>query len=83
MPYARVIVLERGKGNPFYAFLYAAQYRLTAVIYSIFPDPEAALLQGILLGDDSGLTSEVTRAFKITGTAPIIAISGFNIPILI
>ncbi|HEX9011975.1 MAG TPA: ComEC/Rec2 family competence protein, partial [Anaerolineaceae bacterium] len=41
-----------------------------------------ALLAGILLGDDSRLPQPLSQAFKDTGTAHIIAISGFNIAIL-
>src|SRR4030095_13477113 len=48
----------------------------------MFPDPESSLLAGILLGVDTGLTRELQQAFKNTGTAHIIAISGFNISII-
>jgi len=51
-------------------------------IYLIFPDPEASLLAGILLGVDTGLSKDLQQAFKDTGTAHIIAISGFNIAII-
>jgi competence protein ComEC len=40
------------------------------------------LLIGILLGDESGLPENVQQAFRDTGTAHIVAISGFNIAIL-
>jgi competence protein ComEC len=39
-------------------------------------------MAGILLGVDTGLTRELQQAFKNTGTAHIIAISGFNISII-
>ena len=42
-------------------------------------DPEASLLAGILFGVDTGLTTRLQDAFKNTGTAHIITISGFNI----
>src|SRR4030095_12964776 len=48
----------------------------------MFPDPESSLMAGILLGVDTGLTRELQDAFKNTGTAHIIAISGFNISII-
>ncbi len=51
-------------------------------IYLIFPDPEASLLAGILLGVETGLPKDLQQAFKDTGTAHIIAISGFNIAII-
>src|SRR5512144_3146776 len=39
-------------------------------------------MAGILLGVDTGLTDNLQQAFKNTGTAHIIAISGFNISII-
>jgi competence protein ComEC len=42
----------------------------------------AGLLVGILLGDDRLLPDDLMQGFKETGTAHIIAISGFNIPII-
>jgi competence protein ComEC len=40
------------------------------------PEPQASLLNGILLGDDSGLPADVQDEFRLTGTTHIIAISG-------
>jgi competence protein ComEC len=53
-----------------------------AVLAQIFPEPHAALLTGILLGNDSGMSAELKAAFSATGTAHIIAISGFNVGII-
>jgi competence protein ComEC len=50
-------------------------------VMQLFPPPESALLAGILLGDDSRMPPELTQAFQDTGTAHIIAISGFNNPL--
>ena len=52
------------------------------VLYRLFPQPEAGLLAGILLGVESGISDEVMRAFTRTNTSHIIAISGFNIAIV-
>jgi competence protein ComEC len=69
-------------GNPFLRWMYAFKASALEHIYRIFPDPEASLLAGILLGDDNGLSADLQQAFKDTGTAHIIAISGFNIAII-
>lgn len=75
-------LLERNQGNPVLAGLYAFKQRALATLYRIYPDPEASLLAGILLGVESGIPEEVERAFQDSGTAHIVAISGFNIAIL-
>ncbi|RIK31309.1 MAG: hypothetical protein DCC56_03750 [Anaerolineae bacterium] len=82
MSSAEVTVLPGNGGNPISAALYALKEKSLANIYRIFPDPESSLLAGILLGVDTGLTQELQQAFKDTGTAHIIAISGFNISII-
>ena len=82
MTSAEVTILPGNGGNPVSAALYALKEKSLANIYRIFPDPESSLLAGILLGVDTGLTDELQQAFKNTGTAHIIAISGFNISII-
>lgn len=82
MSSAEVTILPGNGGNPISAALYALKEKSLANIYRIFPDPESSLLAGILLGVDTGLTQELQQAFKDTGTAHIIAISGFNISII-
>src|SRR5215216_6642213 len=82
MTSAKVTVLPGNGGNPFYRLMYAIKDRSLENIYRIFPDPESSLMAGILLGVDTGLTNKLQQAFKNTGTAHIIAISGFNISII-
>lgn len=82
MSSADVTVLPGKEGNFFTASLYALKGYALETIYHIFPDPEASLLAGILLGVDNGLPRDLQQAFKDTGTAHIIAISGFNIAII-
>lgn len=68
--------------NPFWDFLYRLRASLYKEVNSLFPQPEAALLNGILLGLESDIPADIQQAFKDTGTAHIVAISGFNIAII-
>ncbi len=77
-----VRLLLHNRGNPLLALVYRLKAHALSVIYRIFPDPEASLMAGILLGVESGIPMPVQEAFKDTGTSHIIAISGFNITIL-
>jgi competence protein ComEC len=79
----RVSVLERDQGNPILAIIYGFRNRAYVVIQQILPEPQASLLSGILLGVDAGLPVVVQEDFRATGTTHIIAISGYNIVILI
>ena len=80
--FAQVRVLAHEQGSPFSAAIYRLRERSLQVLRQIFPEPESALLRGILLGDESGLSPELEEAYALTGTAHIIAISGFNMVIL-
>ncbi len=82
MPFAQASLLETGQGNPARAALYSFKDRSLETIYRLFPDPEASLLAGILLGVENGISAELKEAFSETGTRHIIAISGFNITII-
>ena len=44
---------------------------------------EAALMSGILLGDRSGFSNEFKKAMNNSGTTHIVALSGYNVGILI
>jgi competence protein ComEC len=82
MSQAEATRLPANEGQPFWKMLYAFKARALDNVYQLFPDPEASLLAGILLGVDSGIPADLQRAFKQTGTTHIIAISGFNIAII-
>ncbi|HEX7975759.1 MAG TPA: ComEC/Rec2 family competence protein [Anaerolineales bacterium] len=76
MPSARASLLGSDQGNRFLGRVYHLQENGLAVLYRLFPDPEASLLAGILLGVETGIPGQVQQAFQATGTAHIIAISG-------
>lgn len=63
--------------------IYTLRERSAAIIKEVLPSPQAPVLTGILLGDESGIPLEVREAFDRTGAAHVIAISGANIAILL
>ncbi len=70
-------------GNPMIAGLIVLREHFEAQINRVFPEPQAAFLAGLLTGSRSGLPDHLTKAFKQTGLTHIVAISGFNITIII
>ena len=82
MSIAEVTDLPGNGGSVIRTAVYKLKDKLLQYTYRLFNDPEASLLAGILLGVDTGLTKDLQNAFKNTGTAHIIAISGFNIAII-
>lgn len=82
MRQVEVLPLGNEPPNQFLSWIYALKERSLALVYQLWPDPEASLFAGILLGVESRIPAEVAAAFRDTGTAHIIAISGFNITLL-
>lgn len=80
--YPYVELVEKDAGNPLMQSIYSYRQHAHKTIGIIFPQPEAALISGILLGLDDDIPADVVAAFRETGTAHIIAISGFNIAII-
>lgn len=79
----QLTVLAEGEGNRLLHAIFAFKQRAHATILQIIPEPQASLLAGILLGNDNGLSPALDEAFQITGMTHIIAISGFNVAIII
>jgi competence protein ComEC len=82
MPSAEATLLPFNTGSPLLKLIYEFKDYALQRVYQIFPEPEAALLAGILLGDANGMPAALQQAYINTGTAHIIAISGFNIAII-
>ncbi len=79
---ARVSILESNQGNWFMTQILRLKAKALQLIFHLWPDPEASLFSGILLGVESSIPEPVREAFNKTGTSHIIAISGFNIAIV-
>ena len=78
-----VTLVGEGAGTAFYRSLYEFRRRLAASIALVVPEPQAALGQATLLGLRRGIPSELTEAFRRTGTAHLLAISGLHVGILL
>lgn len=79
----RVHLVEQEKGNPFFSFLYWFKGIFRAALQDVLPEPHASLAIGLLLGDRTSIPFEYTDAFQKTGLTHILAISGYNITLVI
>jgi len=71
-----------GERSPFWSAIFEIKDRARNLIARLVPEPEASLLQGILLGIESGIPPDLYDDYNATGTSHIIVISGANITIL-
>ena len=76
MSLPNVTVLAENEGSPLYRAIFAFKSRAQTTIAQLIPEPQAALLTGILLGNDNGLPPDLSDDFRLTGMTHIIAISG-------
>lgn len=83
MSWPQLRVLAKDRGSFLYQTIFSFKAEAEQTIRQLLPDPQGALLTGILLGNDQGLSPELADQFRITGMTHIIAISGFNIAILV
>jgi competence protein ComEC len=80
--FGEVRVLGENHGHVLWAWLYAVKKQTRANLWHLLPEPQASLLTGILLGSDEGIPQNLVDDMRTTGTAHIIAISGFNIAVV-
>jgi competence protein ComEC len=74
--------LDSGQGDRFWTALFAVKQQAAATINRILAEPYAGLLNGILLGIETGIPAELYEQFNLTGTSHIIVISGSNIVVI-
>ena len=78
----RFRLLSRGHGSAFWRWVYSLRRSSRRKIDRLLPEPEASLMDGILLGIESTIPRDLYDEFNKTGTSHIIVISGFNITIV-
>ncbi len=82
MRHAAVDLIDSGHGSALAAALLSLKELVRDSIASALPEPQAGLLTGILLGDESGIAPELEEAFASVGASHVVAISGFNMVIV-
>lgn len=70
-------------GSRFFSFLYSLKQRFESQINRLYPEPHASFMAGLLTGSRRGIPEHLLEDFQTTGLTHIIAISGYNISIVI
>lgn len=82
MAFPELRLIAAGEGNPLYEKLFHIKHAFSAAIARHFPEPASSLMLGLTLGERQSFPAELTEALRITGTAHIVALSGYNITIV-
>lgn len=78
----QIELLETNQGTPVWSALLTFKARASRTINRILSEPYASLLNGILLGIQTGIPRALYEDFNLTGTSHIIVISGSNIAVI-
>jgi competence protein ComEC len=73
-----VRVVGHSRAGPAKRLLIAARQRLRRAA-RLLPEPESSLLLGLLIGDTDGIPMDMREDFRRTGTAHVLAVSGYNV----
>jgi competence protein ComEC len=81
MAFPTLMITNRG-GNPVLVTLYQVRTTLASILMQALPEPFAALLIAIFLSLRTPALKPLLKAFQVTGTAHLIAPSGFKVTLL-
>ncbi len=71
-----------GEGNAALGLIHDVRRRLGDALARTLPEPQAALAQGIFLGQRSAIPDDLNEDMNLTGTSHLIAISGHNVSLV-
>ncbi len=83
MKYPKILPLKSHKQNLVKEWLLQIKWSFTKRVDKFLQEPQSSLLMGILIGARKTLPQEVIDNFNATGVSHVIAISGYNISIIV
>ena len=81
--YPKILILKSHQLNPIKEFLLKIKHGFSERLSEVLKEPQRSLAQGILIGGHGTLPKNIVDNFNATGTSHIIAVSGFNITIIV
>jgi competence protein ComEC len=83
MLFPKIVHVDSGRGSPVRQWLFGLKGDLLDNLPFYLPPDEAAFLGGITLGAKADFSPEFIEALAASGTTHLIALSGYNIAILV
>ena len=81
--YPSIKLVDINKGKFVRGYIIIAKTKFANSIDMLWPEPKSSFMAGLLYGSRSGLSENVMENFNRTGITHIIAISGYNITIVV
>jgi competence protein ComEC len=83
MSFARITITDSHKGSKVIETLLSVKHSFMRQIKSVIPQPESNLLGGYLVEGKGSLSSALQEEFKIAGIIHTVALSGYNVTIIV
>ncbi len=77
-----VVLIDKNKGNFAFNFVLKIKYYFRDSLNKILPEPEGSLIDGLLLGNKSGLPKELLDKFNLVGVSHVIVVSGYHVTVI-
>lgn len=81
--YPKITIVGNDSNTSIKANLINIRQKFSRVLINVLPAPESSLLNGLLVGTKDNFSKELKELFRKTGTSHIVALSGWNITIII
>ena len=81
--YPEIDLIAKNKGNPIKANLIKLRIAFEKNIKRVLPHDKAVFLSGLTMGDVSEISPDFDKKLKASGTSHLVALSGYNINIII
>jgi competence protein ComEC len=82
MRYPSIERVSSGEGNVVAGILVGTKHRFLEALARVVPEPENALLAGLLLGAKRSLGEQITNDLRAAGIVHIIVLSGYNMTLV-
>jgi competence protein ComEC len=83
MQYPKILVLKSGRGNSIKERILEIKHWFVGRVSNFLVEPQSSLLLGILIGAKKTLPQNLTDQLATAGLSHIVAVSGFNISVII
>jgi len=80
--YPEITLVSDGKES-IRGYLFEFRNKISDSLKSVIPSEEAGFLSGLVLGERTGFSEDFKEAMKKSGTTHLVALSGYNITILV
>ena len=83
MNFPAIELVKSGQGSWIFSRLFQFKNKIESVFQQNLPREKAAFLAGLTLGEREDFTKEFQQKMKLSGTTHLVALSGYNISVII